>query len=584
MKMKKKSGILLLLLFSFLCLNAQENHNITSQKEVGPGPIDTVFVQPKDSVKWFWTFGVGGGRLLAEDAMKLPFFKQMRPTISLATGRWITPVWGFRLDMTYGEARGFALWSESNVEGDPGLSGGYWYLGINYPCPAKKSAKDAFNTYLAAYDLDPDVRAYIKNTFFDLDHPRVATNGGHGYNYDFKYFTSMIEVLLNANNVFEKPDCNRFFTLIPYGGVGWAHTLKEKNRSAVNSIAGKAGLIANFRIHKQLGLSLETNLLVVPEIFDRFAGDNETQDMLFGLMANITYRLGSACALRSTDPGYVRYLNNKINNLQAQLLAVPVPVPCPEIPECVNVNITGIVKDNSGNLLEGANVFILNSEDKSVIALKSDSEGKYSTIVPCGASLVIKAVKGGYSDNCLSYIAPVEQTGKTVYRNVVDLKLEKFKLGQIFKVENIYYDFDKWNIRADAAVELNKVARFLKENPQIRVELGSHTDSRGSDQYNEVLSQRRAESAVSYIYVEHGIDKDRITARGYGERELVNGCKNGVKCTDEQHQANRRTELKVTGFIEPKDQTADIWSKYSIGQTYKEADLPAGFFSNCLKH
>ena len=116
-------------------------------------------------------------------------------------------------------------------------------------------------------------------------------------------------------------------------------------------------------------------------------------------------------------------------------------------------------------------------------------------------------------------------------------------------IENIYYDYDKANIRHDAAIELDKVVELLVENPGIIIELGSHTDSRGSDAYNLNLSQRRADSAVKYI-IDNGIDKDRITAKGYGETRLLNRCSNGVRCSEEEHQLNRRTEFKVTGFIE----------------------------------
>lgn len=86
--------------------------------------------------------------------------------------------------------------------------------------------------------------------------------------------------------------------------------------------------------------------------------------------------------------------------------------------------------------------------------------------------------------------------------------------------------------------------KILKENPTIWIELGSHTDSRGNDQYNQWLSQSRANSAVQYI-IDQGIDKSRITAKGYGERVPVNTCINGVKCAEEAHQLNRRTEFKI---------------------------------------
>lgn len=129
---------------------------------------------------------------------------------------------------------------------------------------------------------------------------------------------------------------------------------------------------------------------------------------------------------------------------------------------------------------------------------------------------------------------------------LANIELDKAKLDKRIKVENIYYDYDKWDIRPDAADRLDDVVQLLKDNPGVTVELGSHTDSRGNDDYNEALSQKRAQAAVAYI-ISQGIDSLRITAKGYGEKMLVNRCANGVDCTEEEHQQNRRTELRITG-------------------------------------
>lgn len=119
------------------------------------------------------------------------------------------------------------------------------------------------------------------------------------------------------------------------------------------------------------------------------------------------------------------------------------------------------------------------------------------------------------------------------------------EIGALFDVNPIYYDLDKSTIRPDAAVELDKIVQVLKDNPDISIELGSHTDARASASYNMKLSQRRAESAVKYI-IEHGIEAARIKAKGYGETQLINGCSDGVDCSEEAHQENRRTEFKIT--------------------------------------
>lgn len=131
------------------------------------------------------------------------------------------------------------------------------------------------------------------------------------------------------------------------------------------------------------------------------------------------------------------------------------------------------------------------------------------------------------------------------------MELEKVKIGVPIKLENIYYDLDKWFIRPDAAIELDKLVKILNDNPTIEIELSSHTDCRASVKYNATLSAKRAKSAVEYI-ASKGIEMKRMISAGYGESKLVNKCrcegKIKVPCTEEQHQENRRTEFKVIKF------------------------------------
>lgn len=126
----------------------------------------------------------------------------------------------------------------------------------------------------------------------------------------------------------------------------------------------------------------------------------------------------------------------------------------------------------------------------------------------------------------------------------LDMIMNKNIINNSYIVENIYYDTDKSDIRPDAAKELDKLAVMLNDNPEIRIELSSHTDSRQSTGYNQMLSQLRAESAVKYI-ISQGVSPKRITAKGYGETKLLNRCKDNVKCSEAEHQLNRRTEFKL---------------------------------------
>jgi peptidoglycan-associated lipoprotein len=126
--------------------------------------------------------------------------------------------------------------------------------------------------------------------------------------------------------------------------------------------------------------------------------------------------------------------------------------------------------------------------------------------------------------------------------------LEPIILGKAIKIDNIYFDLNKYNIRPDAAVELDKIVKLLTENPDIIIELSSHTDARGSDASNMTLSDNRAKSSASYI-ISKGIAANRITGKGYGESKLVNNCGNNIKCSEKEHQQNRRTEFQVIGFL-----------------------------------
>ncbi|MBP7451144.1 MAG: OmpA family protein, partial [Flavobacteriales bacterium] len=116
-------------------------------------------------------------------------------------------------------------------------------------------------------------------------------------------------------------------------------------------------------------------------------------------------------------------------------------------------------------------------------------------------------------------------------------------VDQVVRLENIFYDYNKSNIRADAAVELDKLVATLQDNPTVKIELSSHTDCRGKDPYNLSLSQKRAKSAVDYI-ISKGIPKANITSKGYGESQPSEPCA-CEQCSEDQHQRNRRTEFKV---------------------------------------
>lgn len=196
--------------------------------------------------------------------------------------------------------------------------------------------------------------------------------------------------------------------------------------------------------------------------------------------------------------------------------------------------------------LSGINTILTNSKNKVNLSQISDAEGKFIyQLDPQSDFTVMANQEGRYSQTELVTTKGLDRS-QTLY---VTLKLGICELAKdgTWVLKNILYDFDKSNIRADAALILDNVVNVMKNNPSLRIELSSHTDSRGDDNYNMKLSQRRAESAVVYL-VSKGIASNRMIAKGYGESRLMNNCGNGVDCAEELHQENRRTEIKILDY------------------------------------
>jgi outer membrane protein OmpA-like peptidoglycan-associated protein len=221
------------------------------------------------------------------------------------------------------------------------------------------------------------------------------------------------------------------------------------------------------------------------------------------------------------------------------------PAP-PPVPTQLILAVTTFERLENGTIIPLADVDVhyhTNAEGNP-LSIEPYSNGVYYATIDCGTQYLVNGAKTGYFSTEKEIVTKCKTMNDTIF---VELIFDKIIINKPIVIENIYYDFDKWNIRPDAAVELDKIVHLLLENPQIIIELGSHTDCRGNDKYNKDLSQKRAESAVQYI-VDKGISKERITAKGYGESVLVNKCDDGVNCSEEEHQMNRRTEFKVTGF------------------------------------
>ena len=199
--------------------------------------------------------------------------------------------------------------------------------------------------------------------------------------------------------------------------------------------------------------------------------------------------------------------------------------------------------------VEGVIVQITNEKTDEVIQKTSDKDGKFDMALEPESNYLLLCTKEG----CFTRTDKIVTEGLKYSENFyADFEVEEIVIDKPIVLENIYYDFDKCDIRKDAALELDRLVQLLNDNPEIEIEMGSHTDSRGPERYNDLLSGRRALSAVRYL-ISQGIDPSRLTWRGYGKTVLVNECDGTVWCSEEDHQKNRRTEFKVTKIRESKE-------------------------------
>jgi len=208
----------------------------------------------------------------------------------------------------------------------------------------------------------------------------------------------------------------------------------------------------------------------------------------------------------------------------------------------------GLVTNKDDNApLKDVTVTLLNKTTNEKIQNKTDEFGSFDFKVEADKIYIVKLEKEKFFAKTIMVSTQGVPAGMLNLNTAYDLKMEAIVMNKAIEIPNIYYDLGKATIKPEAAQELDKVVKLLTDNPTIRIELSSHTDSRGAAAQNLTLSQKRAESAVKYI-VSKGIAVSRIVAKGYGDTMIKNQCTKGVKCTEEEHAVNRRTEIKVISF------------------------------------
>lgn len=210
--------------------------------------------------------------------------------------------------------------------------------------------------------------------------------------------------------------------------------------------------------------------------------------------------------------------------------------------------LTGIITDaETTEILPNAKVTLFDDKMTIISETIASEKGIYQFKIECNKKYYVRASKETYNTNEKSFDA-VSIIGTSTLdielkRNVFPIEVGT-DLAKLFNISIIYFDLDKWNIRPDAAEDLEKIIQVLHQYPAMTIDIRSHTDSRQTHKYNEQLSDKRANSTLEFI-VNNGIARNRLTAKGYGETQLLNNCADNQPCSEEEHQKNRRSEFIV---------------------------------------
>lgn len=214
--------------------------------------------------------------------------------------------------------------------------------------------------------------------------------------------------------------------------------------------------------------------------------------------------------------------------------------------------LLGTITDLETNVvLSNTKVALFDENFQAVAEVVSDEKGNYIfPNVKCGKNYFVRASKTDYE----SKETPVtinRNSGKTTLLIQLEKRVKPIGVGtdlaKTLDIPIIYFDLDKATIKKESAYQLEKIIEILKQYPTLKLDIRSHTDSRQTLKYNQVLSDKRAKSTRNWL-IQKGVDPTRLTAKGYGETQLVNHCSDGVKCTEEEHERNRRSEFVITNL------------------------------------
>jgi len=356
-----------------------------------------------------------------------------------------------------------------------------------------------------AYDLTPDLKNTQCEVFISPSFIHFIEEVRQGYEYGY-----MIGTRIKADTFFSAK-------------------LSGVNEVSPSILAGKV-------------IDQETKKILSGAVSSISGGDSDKAELSEGETFAYSVAAGTDYNLKASHEGYTpaEYKVNGKSLLPGKKNSVVI--------ELKVARVWGILdrihEKDSNEPIKGVAINITDSTGK-VLDVATDRDGKFSMEVLPDTDFKMIMKKKGYFTIRGEFTTKGKKPGWYEIMNLMTTDFQKSVVGATIEFGNINYDPSSANIRPDGMPGMDKMAQFLMDNPLISVELGSHTDTRGTHEVADALSQRRAESAMAYL-IKKGIAPNRITSKGYGKRKLKNRCSDGVVCSGAEHQVNRRTELRVT--------------------------------------
>ncbi len=370
---------------------------------------------------------------------------------------------------------------------------------------------------------------------YNNGHPTLSLDG------KTMYFTSDMPGTVGKTDIFmvDIKDTGTFTVPLNLGG-----NVNTPGREMFPFIASDGTLYFSSDYHKGKGKldifktdSDELELAAVQNIGEPF--NSSRDDFAFVLNTNLLEGYFSSNRTQGKGDDDIYYF---VSHKKKEIVVKEEPK---IVVDCKNI-IVGIITDNNDqNPISKSLVEIIDTEGNTVHKVKVGSDGRFKFEAKCSTTYIVKASKPLYLEKEIT-VFTTNFVGQEVDANISLVPEVKKRDGKIIiDIESIYFDFDDHHITPQAAVELDIVIAFMNKYPKVIIEGGSHTDSRGPASYNLKLSARRANSTVTYIKRNGQYDSTRISAHGYGETDLVNNCSDGVRCSDDEHALNRRTEFVI---------------------------------------